>query len=245
MILKSLTFCSPSSDFSDFTDNQQQLSEAARKFVTDEVIPVEAKYDKSGEFPWDVIKKAHVNGFMNTTIPSNHGGLELDMVTSTLIHERFGYGCTGISTAMLTNTLAETPLILAASSEIKKIYLGRMIDEPLMASYAVTEPCAGSDVASIRTSSVKKGDEYIINGSKMWITNGGVANWFFVLTRSDPDPKTPASKAFTAFVVDADSPGISIGKKEVNMGQRASDTRAITFEDVQVPKLQMVGGTGE
>ncbi|CAG9535069.1 unnamed protein product [Cercopithifilaria johnstoni] len=223
---------STSANFSfGFTDSQQQLNEAARKFVADEVIPVEANYDKSGEFPWDVLKRAHANGFMNTTIPRNYGGLELDMVTNTLIHERFGYGCTGISTAMLTNILAETPLILAASSEIKKKYLGRMIDEPLMASYAVTESCAGSDVAGIRTCCKKKGSDYIINGSKMWITNGGVANWFFILTRSNKDPKTPSNKAFTAF--------------EINMGQRASDTRAITFQDVQVPKSQMIGSPGE
>ncbi|VDO27045.1 unnamed protein product [Onchocerca flexuosa] len=229
----------------DFMDGQQQLQEAARKFVAEEVIPVEAKYDKNNQFPWDVLKKAHANGFMNVTIPSHYGGLELDMVTSALIYERFGYGCTGICTAMLTNLLAETPLILAASDEIKKKYLGRMIEEPLMASYAVTESCAGSDVAAIRTYSEKKGDEYVINGSKMWITNAGVANWFFVLTRNNNDPKTPVSKAFTAFVVDADAPGISIGKKEINMGQRASDTRAITFEDVQVSKSHIIGDPGD
>ncbi|VDK64304.1 unnamed protein product [Onchocerca ochengi] len=229
----------------DFTDGQQQLQEAARKFVAEEVIPVEAKYDKNNQFPWDVLKKAHANGFMNVTIPSNYGGLELDMVSSALIYERFGYGCTGICTAMLANLLAETPLILAANDEIKKKYLGRMIEEPLMASYAVTESCAGSDVAATRTYSEKKGDEYIINGSKMWITNGGVANWFFVLTRNNNDPKTPVSKAFTAFVVDADALGISIGKKEINMGQRASDTRTITFENVQVPKSHIIGNPGD
>ncbi|VDN82308.1 unnamed protein product [Brugia pahangi] len=229
----------------DFTDSQQQLNKAARKFVADEVMPVAAKYDKNGEFPWDVLKKAHANGFMNTTIPRSCGGLGLDMVTNVLIHERFGYGCTGITTAMLANILAETPLILAASSAIKKKYLGRMVEEPLMASYVVTESCAGSDVGATQTCCKKKDDKYVINGSKMWITNGGVANWFFVLTRNDNDPKIPVSKAFTAFVVDADTPGISIGKKEINMGQRASDTRAITFEDVQVPKSQMIGGPGE
>ncbi|VDM20849.1 unnamed protein product, partial [Wuchereria bancrofti] len=229
----------------DFTDSQQQLNKAARKFVADEVMPVAAKYDKNGEFPWDVLKKAHANGFMNTTIPSSCGGLELDMVTNVLIHERFGYGCTGITTAMLANILAETPLILAASSEIKKKYLGRMVEEPLVASYAVTESCAGSDVGATRTCCKKKGDKYVINGSKMWITNGSVANWFFVLTRNNNDPKIPISRAFTAFIVDADTPGISIGKKEINMGQRASDTRAITFEDVQIPKSQMIGSPGE
>ncbi|EJW72436.1 hypothetical protein WUBG_16657, partial [Wuchereria bancrofti] len=120
-----------------------------------------------------------------------------------------------------------------------------MVEEPLVASYAVTESCAGSDVGATRTCCKKKGDKYVINGSKMWITNGSVANWFFVLTRNNNDPKIPISRAFTAFIVDADTPGISIGKKEINMGQRASDTRAITFEDVQIPKSQMIGSPGE
>ena len=92
------------------------------------------------------------------------------------------------------------------------------------------------DVAGIKTRVEKKGDEYILNGQKMWITNGGVANWYFVLARSNPDPKCPASQAFTGFIVDADSPGVIKGRKEINMGQRASDTRGITFEDVRIPK---------
>jgi acyl-CoA dehydrogenase len=132
------------------------------------------------------------------------------------------------------------PVIIAGNEEQKKKYLGRMTapnsGNPLMCAYCVTEPVAGSDVAGIRTKAVKKGDEYIITGQKMWITNGGVANWYFVLARTNPDPKCPASKAFTGFIVEADSPGVTKGRKEINMGQRASDTRGITFEEVRVPK---------
>lgn len=113
-----------------------------------------------------------------------------------------------------------------------------------MSAYCVTEPGAGSDVAGIRTRAEKKGDEYILNGQKMWITNGGVANWYFVLARTDSDPKAPAGKAFTGFIVDADSPGVTPGRKEINMGQRASDTRGITFEDVRVPKENVLGAEG-
>lgn len=119
-----------------------------------------------------------------------------------------------------------------------------MTAEPLIAAYCVTEPGAGSDVAGAKTKAVKKGDHYILNGQKMWITNGGYANWYFVLARTDPDPKAPAGKAFTGFVVDGDSKGIVKGKKELNMGQRCSDTRAITFEDVQVPKENVLGAEG-
>lgn len=122
--------------------------------------------------------------------------------------------------------------------------MGRLVEEPIVAAYAVTEPGAGSDVSGVRTKAVKKGDEYILNGQKMWITNGGIANWYFVLARTNPDPKAPASEAFTGFIVDANTPGVTPGRKELNMGQRASDTRGITFEDVRVPKENVVGGAG-
>lgn len=116
------------------------------------------------------------------------------------------------------------------------------MEEPLLAAYCVTEPGAGSDVAGVKTKAEKKGDEYVLNGQKMWITNGGVANWYFVLARTNPDPKAPAGKAFTAFIVDRDTPGVSPGRKEQNMGQRASDTRGVTFEDVRVPKENILLG---
>ncbi|TKR61893.1 hypothetical protein L596_028943 [Steinernema carpocapsae] len=229
----------------EFNDEQKALREMAQKFVREEIIPVAAEYDRTGKYPWEVLKKAHANGLMNTDIPAAYGGLDLDMVSNVIISETIGYGCTGIGTAILTNDLASTPLVIAASDDIKKRFLTRLIEEPVMASYGVTEPGAGSDVAGIRTRAEKKGDEWVINGSKMWITNGGVSSWFFVLARTDPDPKAPAGKAFTAFVVDGDTPGLSRGKKEINMGQRASDTRGITFEDVVVPHANVVGAPGE
>ncbi|GMT04883.1 hypothetical protein PENTCL1PPCAC_27057, partial [Pristionchus entomophagus] len=227
------------------TPEQEELRTTVRKFVQEEVIPVAGHYDKTMEYPWEVIKKAHAIGLINTDIPAAYGGLELDMISNTIIAEEIGYGCTGIGVACIVNDLAETPLIIAANDDIKKRFLGRMADAPVMAAYCVTEPIAGSDVAGIKTKCVKKGDEYIINGSKMWITNGGVADWFFVLARSDPDPKTPAGKAFTAFAVEANTPGIHVGKKEINLGQRCSDTRGITFEDVRVPAANVVGAPGE
>lgn len=138
----------------------------------------------------------------------------------------------------------QTPVILTGNAEQKKKYLGRLVEEPLLAAYCVTEPGAGSDVNGVKTRAEKKGDEYVLNGQKMWITNGGVANWYFVLARTATDPKTPANKAFTAFIVDRDSAGITPGRKEQNMGQRASDTRGITFEDVRVPKENVLVGEG-
>jgi len=136
------------------------------------------------------------------------------------------------------------PIMIAGNDEQKKKYLTRLIEEPIMCAYGVTEPGAGSDVASIKTKAVKKGDDFVINGQKMWITNGGVADFYFVLARTNPDPKCPASKAFTGFIVDRDTPGVTPGRKELNMGQRCSDTRGITFEDVVVPKENILIGEG-
>lgn len=229
----------------ELTPEQLQLRDAVRKFTTEEIIPVAHYYDKTMEYPWDVVKKAHACGFVNTDIPEEYGGLGMDMVSNVIISEEIAYGCSGIGTAIMGNDLAESPIILCGSDDVKKRFLPRMVEEPLMAAYAVTESIAGSDVAGTKTKCEKKGDEYILNGSKMWITNGGHANWFFVLARSDQDPKTPAGKAFTAFAVEGDTPGIIRGKKEINLGQRCSDTRGITFEDVRVPSANVVGVPGE
>lgn len=226
------------------TEDQKQMQELTRKFVREEIIPVAAHHDKTGEYPWDIIKKAWSLGLMNNHIPADIGGMDIDCYTSCLIAEELAYGCTGIMTALEASGLGQTPVIISGNKEQKKKYLGRLLEQPIVAAYAVTEPGAGSDVNGIRTKAERKGDEYILNGQKMWITNGGVANWYFVLARTNPDPKAPASKAFTGFIVDRDTPGLTPGRKEQNMGQRASDTRGITFEDVRVPKENVLVGEG-
>lgn len=138
----------------------------------------------------------------------------------------------------------QVPIIRSGSDDQKRKYLGRLIDEPLVAAYCATEPGAGSDVNGMRSRAELKGDEYILNGQKMWITNGGVANWYFVLARTSKDPQCPASRAFTGFIVEREWAGVTPGRKELNMGQRCSDTRGITFEDVRVPKENVVLGEG-
>ncbi|XP_041064077.1 medium-chain specific acyl-CoA dehydrogenase, mitochondrial [Carcharodon carcharias] len=228
----------------ELTDEQKEFQATARKFSREEVIPAAAEYDKSGEYPVPLIKRAWELGLMNTHIPVSCGGMGLGIFDSCLITEEIAYGCTGIQTAIEANSLGQMPVILAGTEEQQKKYLGRMTEAPLMCAYCVTEPGAGSDVAGIKTRAEKKGDEYIINGQKMWITNGGKADWYFLLARSNPDPKASAGKAFTGFIVDADSPGIQTGRKEMNMGQRCSDTRGIVFEDVRVPKENVLIGEG-
>ncbi|XP_064457394.1 medium-chain specific acyl-CoA dehydrogenase, mitochondrial-like isoform X1 [Ornithodoros turicata] len=229
----------------ELSDDQKEFQGLARKFSREEILPKAAHHDKTGEFPWDIVKKAWELGLMNLAIPTAYGGPELDCFASCLCVEEFAYACSGVALALTGTELGQTPVIIAGNEEQKKKYLGRLISEPLLAAYCVTEPGAGSDVAGIRTKAEKKGDQWVLNGQKMWITNGGVANWYFVLARSNPDPKCPASKAFTGFIVERDTPGLTPGRKEVNMGQRASDTRGITFEDVVVPKENVLLNEGD
>jgi len=227
----------------DLTEEQAEMQMLARNFTKEQIIPKAAHHDRTGEYPHEIIKKAFDLGLMNPNIPKEYGGLGLGVFECVLMNEEFAYGCAGIKTATEANHLAQAPVMLAGNEFQKKKYLGRMMESPLMCAYCVTEPGAGSDVAGLKTSSVKKGDKWVINGQKMWITNGGVADWYFVLTKSDPTAS--AGKAFTAFIVDANSPGIIKGKKEINMGQRASDTRGITFEDVVVPDENRLGEEGK
>uniref|UniRef100_A0A0R3RLL7 medium-chain acyl-CoA dehydrogenase n=1 Tax=Elaeophora elaphi TaxID=1147741 RepID=A0A0R3RLL7_9BILA len=226
------------------TDTQREYRDVAMKFAKEKIIPVAAHYDNTGEFPWDIVKEAHRVGLMNPQIPKKYGGLELPCLETSLVVEALSYGCSAIQLCIMGPSLAVMPLNIAGNEEQKKKYLGMLVAEPIIAAYCVTEPNAGSDVSGIKMKAEKKGDSYVLNGSKAWITGGGLAKWFFVLARTDPDPKAQTGKAFTAFIVDGDTKGITRGKKEQNMGQRCSDTRTITFEDVIIPKENVLGTPG-
>jgi acyl-CoA dehydrogenase len=228
-------------DFSP-TEEQVQLQELARKFAREEVIPKAAHHDQTGEFPHEIVRKAWEIGLMNTHVPIEYGGAGLGVLDGCLITEEFAYGCTGIATAMEANGLAAAPVIVAGNEEQKKEFLGRLTREPLFAAYCVTEPGAGSDVAGIRTSAKRVGDDYVINGEKMWITNASVANWYFLLAYTDPSAR---HRGMSGFIIPRETPGVTVGKKEKNLGQRASDTRAITFEDVKIPAKHLLGKEGD
>lgn len=227
------------------TDDQKEFLNLAETFTANEIIPVAAELDRTGEYPWEIIKKAHATGLMNMHIPQEYGGMGLGTLDGCMMTEKLSYGCTGVMTALEANGLGSMPVMIAGNHEQKKKYLTRLLEEPVMCAYGVTEPGAGSDVAGIKTRAEKKGDDWVINGQKMWITNGGVANFYFVLARTNPDPKCPAGKAFTGFIVDGDTPGLTPGRKELNMGQRCSDTRGFTLEDVVVPKENVLIGEGQ
>jgi len=226
------------------SDEQKELKNLADKFAHEEIAPVAAHHDQTGEYPHELFKKAWELGLVNVHVPMEAGGMELGNFEGCLIKEALSWGCTGISTAFEANGLGTAPVLTSGNSEQKKKYLSRLVEEPLKCAYCVTEPGSGSDVNGVKTRAVKKGDDYVINGQKMWITNGGVANWYFVLARTAEDPKTPAGKAFSGFIVEADTPGVVRGRKEENMGQRASDTRGVSFEDVVVPAANRLGPEG-
>ena len=224
------------------SDEHQQLIELVRRFTAEKIIPIVAECDKASRFPMDVFKEAWELGIINPTCPSEYGGAGLGELENTLICEELAYGCTGIQTSILANGLALTPIKLAGSEEQKKKYLGMLTAEPVLASYATTEPGAGSDVAGLKTTFKKVGDDYVLNGQKCWITNANFASWYVVFATSDPSLR---HKGIAAFIVDRDSEGLSVGKKEDKLGQRASDTAVVFLEDVKVPASNLLAPAGK
>jgi acyl-CoA dehydrogenase len=223
------------------SEAQAALRDHARDFAAREIRPVAEHYDRTAEFPWEVLRKAHEVGLMNTHVPEKLGGMALGCLEAAILSEEIAWGCTGIGTAIEANGLALEPVIAGASDALLEKYVAPMVAELKMAAYAVTEPGAGSDVAGMRSTAVKKGDHFVLNGSKMWITNAGVADWYFVVAYTD---REAGYKGMTAFIVERAWKGVEVGKKEMNLGQRCSDTRGITFTDVEVPEENVIGQVG-
>jgi acyl-CoA dehydrogenase len=224
------------------SDEQQALQATARRFAREEIAPVAARHDQTGEFPRALIEKAWELGLLNTVIPELHGGLGLGSVDACLILEEVAWGCSGVATSVAANDLALTPLLVAGSAAQQAEWLPRFTEAPLLASFCLSEPDAGSDVAGLQLHAEKDGEAYVLSGTKCWITNGGEADVFTVFATLDRDSR---HKGICAFVVAADARGIGVGKKEDKMGQRASDTRVIHFDGVRVPASQRIGAEGE
>jgi acyl-CoA dehydrogenase len=228
-------------DFS-LSDEQKALVDTARRFARERIIPVAAECDREARFPRDVFEAAHAIGLVNMTVPPEYGGAGLSELDNALVAEQLAYGCTGIQTSLLANTLAATPIILAGNEEQKQKYLGMLTANPLFASYCTTEPSGGSDVAGMRTTFRADGDSFVLNGEKSWITNATLASFYVVFATSDPQKR---HRGIGAFIVDRDTPGLRVGKHEDKLGQRASDTAALHFEDVRVPKQNQLAPEGE
>jgi acyl-CoA dehydrogenase len=219
------------------TDEQKSLRELAHDFAEKEIRPVAWEHDKDGSWPAEVFAKAHEVGLMNTHVPEEYGGPGLSYLDGCLIEEELSWGCSGITTSLGANGLAAAPVILAGSEAIKKQYLGMLTEELKYASFCLTEPGAGSDVSSMRTRAVKKGDKYVINGQKCFITNGTYADWYTVYAKTDPDA---GHRGISAFLVPRDDT-VVIDKKEDKMGQRASNTATVTFNDTEIPADHLLG----
>jgi len=223
------------------TEEQKLLQQMAREFARNEIIPVAKEYDKSHQFPWPVIRKAQELGLTIMTIPKAYGGSALSMLDECIVTEELAYGCSGMSTSITLNGLAVMPLLLSGSEEQKRVYCGRLAKGE-MGAYCLSEAAAGSDVAGIQTMARREDDHYILNGSKTFITNASVADWLSVFAYTNPEAKY---KGMSCFIVDRKTPGVSVAKPFDKLGQRASDTAEVIFDNVRIPAANLIGKEGE
>jgi acyl-CoA dehydrogenase len=224
------------------TDEQRSLRDLAREFAEKEIRLHEAEYDEKMQHPADVIAKAHEIGLMNLHVPEEYGGLGLSAFDGLLVAEELNWGCSGIGTSVGANGLGAGPVILFGSDEQKARWLPPLVESPVLCSFGLSEPGAGSDVASLKTTAVRDGDEYVLNGSKTFITNGGYATWTVVFAKTDPKG---GHRGMSAFVVPMDAEGVAIEKHLDKMGQRATDTSAFALQDVRVPAENRIGDEGD
>jgi acyl-CoA dehydrogenase len=228
-------------DFS-MSSEQREIKDLTLKFAQNEMIPHAQEYDEQGKFPMEIFKQAWELGLINTCIPAEYGGSGFSSVDGVIISEALAYGCMGMNSSFMANDLALLPIVIGGTDEQKKKFLTPFTQEFRIASFCLTEPGNGSDAGGIKTQIKDGGDHWIINGEKMWITNAGYAHLFVVYGTIDPSLK---HKGISAIVVDPKTAGIEVGKKEDKMGHRASDTRGVRFNNVKVPKENMLGKPGD
>jgi acyl-CoA dehydrogenase len=224
------------------TDEQRALRQLAHEFAEKEIRPRAAEYDEHQTHPADVIVKAHEVGLMNLHVPAEYGGPELGLLDGVLVGEEICWGCSGMGTSIAVNGLGAGPVIIAGTDEQKLRWLPPLIDEPILCSFGLTEPDAGSDVARIKTTAVRKGDEYVLNGSKTFISNAGHADWTVVFAKTDA---AQGHRGMSAFIVPTSTPGVIIEKHLDKMGQRSTDTSAFSMTDVAIPAGNRLGEEGD
>jgi acyl-CoA dehydrogenase len=226
----------------ELTEEQRALRDLAHEFAEKEIRPKAAEYDEHQTHPADVIAKAHEVGLMNPHIPEELGGAGLGSMDGAVLGEELCWGCSGIGTAIVANILGALPTLIAGSEEQQREWLPPLLEEPILCSFALTEPNAGSDVSGIQTTATRHGDDYVINGSKMFITNAGHASWVIVFASTD---KAAGHHGLSAFIVPTDTDGVVVEKHLDKMGQRATDTSALAFQDVKVPARNRLGEEGQ
>src|SRR5689334_19277848 len=224
------------------TDEQKELRALAREFAAKEIRPKAAEYDVHMTHPGDVIAKAHEVGLMNLHVPPEYGGLGLGAFDGMLVGEELNWGCTGIGTSLGANGLGAGPVLIAGTDEQKAQWLPPLIEQPILCSFGLSEPEAGSDVARLKTTAERRGDEYVLNGSKTFITNAGYADWTVVFAKTDV---SKGHRGISAFIVPMSTPGVTIEQHLDKMGQRATDTSAFALQDVVVPAANRLGEEGQ
>ena len=223
------------------TEEQKEVVELTRKIGKEQLLPVRAKLDEEEEFPWDIITILADAGLFGIYIPQEYGGLGFGNFENGLAVEELSRFCIGISVSFAASGLGAYPILLYGNEEQKKKYLPTIASGKKLAAFGITESAAGSDAAAIRTTAVKDGDEYVLNGVKQWITNGGEAEIYSVIAKTD---KTKGPRGASAFIVEKDTPGFTFGKKEKKLGIRSSATRELVFEDCRIPKENLIGREG-
>lgn len=224
------------------SDEQRMIRDLARDFAEKEILPLAEECDQSGEFPWPVVRKAQETEMMNLNVPEEYGGPELGVLEECIVNEELAYACSGIQTALMLNSLAAWPILLAGSEEQKQAYLPRLTEKGELAAYALTEPDAGSDVAGIKSRAIRRGDEYVLNGSKAWITNSPVSSFYVVFAKTDPEAR---HKGISCFLVDREWEGVTVGEPLHKLGQHAAHTGELFFEEVRIPASNCLGEEGE
>ena len=226
----------------DLTSEQEALQAKARQFSKEVIAPVAAQHDRDGTFPLDVLQKAYQEGFFTPLVPKKYGGQGLSVLDTCILYEELAAGCMGIYLSIFVSTLALYPIIKFGTEEQKERFLKPFCEKFSLASYCLSEYTVGSDPASMRTTAALDGDHYVVNGTKMWITNGGYANLYLVFANTDLQKK---HKGIICLVVPSDLEGMSHGEPIDKMGQRASNTTAVTFKNVRVPKENLLAAEGE
>lgn len=222
-------------------EDQLELQEMVREFVNKEITPFAGEMDKNNEAMPGLMEKAADMGLLNLIVPEEYGGPGLDSVTVAMIYEELGKGCAGIATSMAANSLASYPILLSGTEE-QKVEHCNLLNDGGLAAFALTEPNAGSDAGGVSTTAVKDGDNYILNGSKAFITNAGIADTFLIFANTR---KSGGIRGLTAFIVPKGTPGFRVGKKEDKMGIRPSNTCELILQDVVIPAKNRVGREGE
>jgi len=223
-----------------FTSEQKMIRDLARK-VAERMVPVRAELDEKEEFPWEIVKVSAEAGLMGVSMPEEYEGFGGGILEYCLVAEELSRVCLGIATSVVASGLGAMPILLFGNPEQKKRYLPDIAKGKKLAAFGLTEADAGSDAGSIRTTAVRKGEGYVLNGTKQWITNGGEAEIYSIIAMTD---RSKGPRGASALIVEKGTPGFDFGKKEKKMGIRASATRELVFQDCFVPKENLISKEG-